>query len=228
MVKVKILVVEDDKDLSRLLRFNFKKEGFDFLIAKSGEDGLRMALKHKPDLIISDIGLPKMDGIEMVRALRQKSQVPVIFLTAKREEVDRILGFELGADDYLAKPFSIRELICRVKAVLRRAGGRAGARRPSARVGAIEVDFGRHEVKVNGKSARLAPREFELLALLIEANGNVVSREQLLKQIWGIDACMEIQTRTVDQHVARMRRSLRSEGRRIVTIPSFGYRIKDD
>lgn len=228
MAKSIILLVEDEEDLARLLRFNLKREGYAFLRAKNGEAGLRMALKHKPDLIISDIMLPKMDGLDMVRALRQESQAPVIFLTARRQEIDRILGFKLGADDYLAKPFSVRELICRVSAILRRANRQTGARPATKRIGGIEVDFGRHEVRVNGKHRHLAPREFELLALLIEGDGDVLSREELLKRIWGIDKSMEVSTRTVDQHVARLRRGLLSEKRRVVTVKKLGYRIKTD
>jgi two-component system phosphate regulon response regulator PhoB len=228
MAKAKILIVEDEKDLARLLSYNLKKEGFIPLLANSGEAGLKTALARKPDLVISDIRLPKMDGLEMVRSLRLKSQVPVIFLTSKRAEVDRILGFELGADDYLPKPFSMRELICRVNAVLRRMDRPKAARSASARVGGIEVQYERRVVRVNGKERHLATLEFELLALLIEAQGKVVSREQLLKQLWGIDKSMEVRTRTVDQHVARLRRGLLSEKGRIVTVPNFGYRIKTD
>ena len=228
MPKIKILLVEDEEDLARVLGFNFKSEGFQFIHADDGRSGLQMALKHKPDLIISDVMLPGMDGLEMVKTLRKESQIPVIFLTAKRDEVDRILCFKLGADDYLAKPFSMRELICRVNAVLNRSNRQAGARPASRSIGGIDVDFGRHEVRVNGKYRHLAPREFELLALLIEANGKVISREDLLKRIWGIDESMEISTRTVDQHVARLRRGLLVEKRRVVTVRNLGYRIKTD
>jgi DNA-binding response OmpR family regulator len=228
MAKAKILLVEDEAHLVRILRFNLKKEGFNFLSAKNGKTGLEMALKQKPNLVIADIMLPSMDGLEMLRALRQESQVPVIFLTAKRAEIDRILGFNLGADDYLSKPFSIRELICRVKAVLHRLDRQAGARSHAIRIGGLEVNFDRHEVRVNGKYRHLAPREFKLLTMLIELNGEVISREQLLKRIWGIDKSMEISTRTVDQHVARLRRGLLSEKRRIITVKNIGYRIRTD
>ena len=228
MPKTKILLVEDEEDLARVVRYNLKKEGFVCLHAKNGEAGLEAALKKKPDLIISDIRLPKLDGLEMVRALRRESEVPVIFLTAKKTEVDRVVGFKLGADDYIAKPFSTRELVCRVKAVLRRLARPAGERAASKRVGAIEIDFGRHEVRVSGKFRHLAPREFAVLKALVEADGNLITREQLLERIWGIDKSMEISTRTVDQHVARLRRGLLSEKRRIVTIKNLGYRLKTD
>lgn len=228
MAKAKILIVEDEKDLARLLSYNLKKEGFSPLQVNSGEAGLKTALARKPDLVIADIRLPKMDGLEMVRLLRLKSQVPVIFLTSKRGEVDRILGLELGADDYLSKPFSMRELIARVNAVLRRMDRRPEARRACARVGGIEIYYELRVVRVNGKERHLATLEFELLAMLVEAQGKVVSREQLLKQLWGIDKSMKVRTRTVDQHVARLRRGLLSEKRIIVTVPNFGYRIKAD
>lgn len=228
MTKTIILLVEDDKDLAQILRFNLSSEGYGVLRANNGKTGLQMALKHKPDLIITDILLPKMDGLELIGALRQEMQTPVILLTAKTKEVDRILGFKIGADDYLTKPFSVRELLCRVKAVLRRLDRRADARSAPKRIGGIEIDFGRHEVRVNGKHRHLAPREFELLAILIEANGKVLSRERLLKRIWGIDKSMDISTRTVDQHVARLRRGLLAEKRRVVTVKNLGYRIKTD
>ena len=229
MTKQKILLVEDEEDLIYILSSNFRKEGFDFLIAKTAEAALQIARKHQPALVISDITLPGMDGLEMVRLLRQESQVPVLFLTARKDEVDRILGFRLGADDYVSKPFSIRELICRVKAVLHRASPRSpDTRQGFLRVGGIEVDQGRHEVRVNGKHRRLTPREFKLLILLIEADGKVLSREDLLKRLWGYDENMNISTRTVDQHIARLRRNLLSEKRRIVTVKPIGYKIETD
>ena len=227
MVKPKILLVEDERDLAFVLSVNFKKEGFDFLIAETAEDGLRMIRKHRPSLVISDITLPGMDGLEMVRILRQESQVPVLFLTARKDEVNRILGFKLGGDDYLGKPFSMQELICRVRAILYRLDPRSSASRQGAlRVGGIEVDLGRHEVRVNGKHRPVTPRELKLLTLLIEADGKVLSREDLLKRIWGYDESLDISTRTVDQHIARLRRSLLSEKRRIVTVKSAGYKIE--
>lgn len=223
----KILLVEDEQDLAFLIRSNFKLEGFDLSIAGSAEAGLRMARARKPDLVISDIMLPKMDGLEMVRILRQESQVPVLFLTARKDEVDRIIGFKLGADDYMSKPFSMRELLCRVRAILRRAAPRPAASRSTfARVGGIEVDFDKHEVRVNGKFRSLAPREFQLLKLLIEAKGRVLSRESLMKRIWGYEESLGISTRTVDQHIARLRRNLLSEKARVLTVKNLGYRLR--
>lgn len=229
MAKTKVLLVDDEEDILFLLKSNFKEEGFQVLAAKTAEKGLVLAKKHRPDVIVTDIMLPKMDGLEMVRELRRDMSVPVLFLTAKKDEVDRITGLELGADDYISKPFSMRELIARVRAVMRRAAPRpGGGLRPPVRIGGIEVDFSRHEVRVNGKFRKLAPREFQLLTLLIEADGKVLSRDLLLKRIWGYDESMEINTRTVDQHIARLRRNLLSERKRIATVKNYGYTIRMD
>jgi DNA-binding response OmpR family regulator len=223
----KLLLVEDEKDMSFILSSIFRKEGYEFLTAATAEAGLKLARKHKPDLVISDVMLPKMDGLEMLRALRLESRVPVLFLTGRRNEADRIRGFELGADDYLTKPFSMRELVARVKTLLRRA-----ARAPAApsgdgivKIGGIQIDFVRHEVRIHGKYRHLTPREFLLLKLLVEADGKVLSREKLLRTLWGVDGDAGVNTRTVDQHVARLRRSLGGEKRRIVTVKNAGYRL---
>jgi DNA-binding response OmpR family regulator len=229
MANPKILLVEDERDLAFILSANFKNEGFDFHTAETAEAGLNMARKLQPALVISDITLPGMDGLEMVRLLRQESQVPVLFLTARKDEVNRILGFKLGADDYLGKPFSMQELICRVKAILHRASPRSSAsRQASLRVGGIEIDLRRHEVRVNGKHRPVTPRELQILTLLIEADGKAISREDLLKRLWGSDESMDVNTRTIDQHIARLRRSLLGEKRRLVTVKSVGYKIMTD
>jgi DNA-binding response OmpR family regulator len=223
----KILIVEDEKDLVRLIRYNLEKERFRVISAGDAESGLELARKSKPDLIILDIMLPKMDGLDFLRNLRKESQVPVMFLTAKRSEVDRILGLKLGADDYVVKPFSVGELNARVEAVLRRVQApKAAGDAVSFKLGELEVDFERHEVRVKGKPTRLAPKEFAILKLLIEANGKVLSRDHLLEQIWGHEKDMEIDTRTVDQHIARLRRKLGAEADRVSTVTNFGYQIK--
>ena len=226
-LKEKILVVEDEKDLVRLIRYNLEKEKFRVISANDAESGLTMLKKQKPDLVILDIMLPKMDGLDFLRTVRKESQIPVVLLTAKRSELDRILGLKLGADDYIVKPFSVGELHARVEALLRRVTTPLGGsdKKPVA-VGKIEVDFERHEIKVAGKRTELTPKEFELLKLLIEANGKVLSRDQLLERIWGHGKDMEIDTRTVDQHIARLRHKLKSEASRIATVTNFGYQIK--
>jgi two-component system, OmpR family, alkaline phosphatase synthesis response regulator PhoP len=225
-LREKILIVEDEKDLVRLIRYNLEKESFRVIAAGDAETGLEMARKNKPDLIILDIMLPKMDGLDFLRNLRKESQVPVMFLTAKRSEVDRILGLKLGADDYVVKPFSVGELNARVEAVLRRAQTPKSDGAALFTLGELEVDFERHEVRVKDKPIRLAPKEFAILKLLIEANGKVLSRDHLLEQIWGHEKDMEIDTRTVDQHIARLRRKLGAEAGKIYTVTNFGYQIK--
>ena len=224
----KILIVEDEKDLVKLIRYNLEKEKFRVTSARDAETGLKLARKSKPDLILLDIMLPKMDGLEFLRTIRSEIQVPIILLSAKRSEMDRILGLKLGADDYMVKPFSVGELQARIAGHLRRhAGGAAnGEAKKSIAIGGIEIDFERHEILVRGKMAHLAPKEFAILKLLIEANGKVLSRDQLLEMIWGHEKDMEIDTRTVDQHIARLRRKLHLESERITTVPNFGYQIQ--
>lgn len=226
--KEKILIVEDEKDLVKLIKYNLEKEKFRVTAARDAETGLKMARQTKPDLILLDIMLPKMDGLEFLRTIRPEVDIPIILLSAKRSEMDRILGLKLGADDYMVKPFSIGELQARITGHLRRHSGAAtnGEAKKSVVIGKISIDFERHEILVDGKPAVLAPKEFAILKLLIEAHGKVLSRDQLLQMIWGHEKDMEIDTRTVDQHIARLRRKLKSERDRIVTVPNFGYQIK--
>ena len=228
MTKEKILIVEDEKDLAKLIRYNLEKESFRVTTARDAETGLKLARKARPDLILLDIMLPKMDGLEFLRTIRPEVQVPIILLSAKRSEMDRILGLKLGADDYMVKPFSVGELQARITGHLRRHAnsGTNGEAKKSVAVGGIEMDFERHEILVRGKVAYLAPKEFAILKLLIEANGKVLSRDRLLELIWGHEKDMEIDTRTVDQHIARLRRKLGVESERVTTVPNFGYQIK--
>jgi DNA-binding response OmpR family regulator len=169
--------------------------------------------------------LPGMDGLEFLRLLRRESPTPVILLSAKRGETDRILGLKFGADDYVVKPFSHGELLARVEARLRPAAASPVEERPTT-IGAVAIDIARHQVTVKGKPVRLAPKEFAVLRLLVEANGKVLSRDQMLESIWGHDKGMNFDTRTIDQHVARLRRKLGAEGARIATVPNFGYQVK--
>jgi DNA-binding response OmpR family regulator len=201
-----------------------EKDGYQVASAGSAEAGLKSIRKSKPDLIILDIMLPGMDGLELLRLLRRESRTPVILLSAKRGETDRILGLKLGADDYVVKPFSHGELLARVEARLRPAA--APGEPAPATVGGMSIDVARHQVTVKGKPVRLAPKEFSVLRLLVEADGKVLSRDQLLELIWGHDKGMDIDTRTVDQHVARLRRKLGEEGERIATVPNFGYQVR--
>ncbi|MDD5305129.1 MAG: response regulator transcription factor [Elusimicrobia bacterium] len=218
-----ILVIDDEKDLVRLLRHNLEKCGYRVISARDAESGLKLLRKAAPNLLILDIMLPGMDGLEFLRILRGESDVPVILLSAKGGELDRVLGLKLGADDYVVKPFSVDELMARIAARLRAPGASKGGK-PAA-VGALRVDFARHEVKVKGRTVKLATKEFKVLALLLEADGKVLSREQLLELVWGHDAGLELDTRTVDQHIARLRGKLGAAAAMISTVPNFGYKL---
>ncbi|NNN06261.1 MAG: response regulator transcription factor [Elusimicrobia bacterium] len=227
MAQEKILVVEDDKDIVRLLKYNLEKEGYRVALAADGEAGLTAARKEKPDLLILDVMVPKLDGFELLKILRRETRAPVLMLTARKEEVDRVLGLELGADDYVTKPFGVRELLARVKALLRRAGP-AEAAASFLRSGGIEMDIERYEVRVRGKDVPLTSKEFEFLKILLQAGGRALTRDQILEKVWGYDRSMEIDTRTVDQHVARLREKLGAEAARVATVKNVGYRIKPE
>jgi len=229
MPNEKILVVEDDKDLSRLLKYNLDKEGYHVLVALDGETGLALFRKERPNMVLLDVMVPKLDGFGFLKAVRRDSKTPVLMLTARKEEVDRVLGLELGADDYVTKPFSVREVLARVKAILRRVGDQGQSPAVSVlRVGELEVDVERYETRVKGKDITLTSKEFEFLKCLLQAGGRAMSRDQLLEKIWGYDRSMEIDTRTIDQHIARLREKLGSESGRIVTVKNVGYRLKLD
>jgi len=227
MPKEKILIVEDEKDLVKILKYNLEKEGYRVAVSTDGEAGLAAFRKEKPGLVILDNMLPKLDGFEFCKIVRQESKVPIIMLTAKTEEVDRILGLELGADDYVTKPYSVREVLARVKAILRRVSDSEGEM-SFVRAGELEVDLERYVVKVKGEQVQLSSKEFEFLKCLLGAKGRVLSRDQLLERVWGYDNGMQIDTRTVDQHIARLREKLGIESPRIVTVKNVGYRIKID
>src|SRR5438445_2329788 len=185
-VSSQILIIEDEKDIVRLLKYNLEKEGYTALAAHDGEAGLDLWRREKPDLILLDLMLPKLDGMQVCRSIRQESQVPIIMLTAKKEEIDRILGLELGADDYVTKPFSVRELLARMKTILRRT--KPGVKEERAfKAGQLEADFSSYTVTVKGKPAALSSKEFEFLKIRILANGKALTRDQLLEQVWGHD-----------------------------------------
>jgi len=229
-MKEKILIVEDEKDIVKMLEYNFKKEGFRTLSAYDGEDALDLAGRERPDLIILDLMLPGMDGLEACKALKKESKtssIPIIMLTAKTQEADKIVGLELGADDYVTKPFSPRELIARIKAVLRRAKEKEKVPEELA-IGDLSIDFSKIQVSVKGKPVELTSKEFELLKILIKAKGRVLSRDYLLDTVWGFDHAIEIQTSTVDVHIRTLRKKLKSEAKRIVTVKNYGYRFETD
>lgn len=227
MAKEKILIVEDEKDLIKILKYNLEKEGYRVSSAPDGEAGLATFRKEKPDLVLLDVMMPRLDGFEFCKIVRRESKVPIIMLTAKTEEVDRVLGLELGADDYVTKPYSVREVTARVKAILRRVSG-AEENKTFVRAGDLEVDMERYVTTVKKTPISLSSKEFEFLKCLIAAKGRVLTREQLLEQVWGYDNSFEIDTRTVDQHIARLREKLGAEAERVITVKNVGYRLKLD
>jgi DNA-binding response OmpR family regulator len=223
---VKVLVVDDERDITDLVRYHLEKEGMRVVHGADGAAALRLVRTERPDLLILDLMLPGLDGLEICRQLRRDPAtrgLPIIMLTAKAEEVDRVVGLEVGADDYVVKPFSPRELVARVRAVLRRGG--APERTPARRIGDLELDEERRQVGVKGAPVELTAKEFGLLAALVRANGRVLSREQLLEEVWGYASAAEIESRTVDVHVRRLREKLGPEARRVVTVKAVGYRF---
>ncbi len=230
MIKKKILIVEDEKDIARLIQYNLDKVGYACEVAVSGEAGLAVLARHPVDLIILDVMLPGVDGLEVCRRIKQSPElqhIPVMMLTAKGEEVDRIVGLELGAEDYVVKPFSPRELALRVKAVLRRSKPVAEADTHGvSKAGELILDREKHQVTVAGKPVLLTAMEFKLLAILMERRGRVQDRERLLNDVWGIDA--DVYTRTIDTHVRRLRSKLGRCGDFIETVIGVGYRFRQD
>ena len=227
MAAEKILIVEDEKHLVKVLKYNLEKAGYRVLVVHDGQSALTSFKKEIPDMVILDIMLPKLDGFEICKEIRRESKVPILMLTARKEEVDRVLGLELGADDYVTKPFSVRELLARVKAILRRVSEKEN-KRSLVRVGDLEVDLERYETRIGERPIDLSPKEFEFLKCLIQADGKALTRDQLLEKVWGYDKSMEIDTNTVDQHIARLRNKLGSEAGRIITVKNVGYRLKMD
>ena len=221
-----VLVVDDEKDLVDLVKYHLEKEGLKCLEARDGETALQLAKERLPDLVVLDLMLPGLDGLEICRKLRKDpktSSIAIIMLTAKAEEVDRIVGLEMGADDYMVKPFSPRELVARVKAVLRRGQGQDTP--ALKRVGTLEVDEGKHQVAVAGTAVELTVKEFDLLCALMRANGRVLNRDQILETVWGYSNAVDIESRTVDVHIRRLREKLGKEYKRIVTVKGVGYRF---
>ena len=229
-MKATILIVEDEKDRITMLEYNLKKEGYGTLSVRNGEDAIDLARTEQPDMIILDLMLPGMDGLEVCKILRgerKTASIPIIMLTAKSQESDKVVGLELGADDYVTKPFSPRELIARIKAILRR-GKEKDTFQEILKAGDLTVDLSKIAVTVKGKPIELAAKEFELLKALMKARGRVLSRDHLLDTIWGFDHAAEIQTRTVDVHIRTLRKKLKSESSRIVTVKNYGYRFEDE
>lgn len=226
MVK-KILVIEDEPGILLGIRDEFESEGYDVVTARDGEEGLESVKKEKPDLIILDVMMPRMDGYEVCKLLRKdEDQTPIIMLTVKDKEIDKVLGLELGADDYVTKPFSLRELAARVKALLRRTDEKPRAV-DRHRFGSIELDFKKYEAQKKGVAIDLTPLEFHMLRLLIQREGEVVSRDDFLDRIWGEDNTF-ISYRTIDSHIANIRKKIEDDPaspRHILSIRGGGYKF---
>src|SRR5215211_5086153 len=236
-----VLVVDDEPTLRETVSYNLKKAGFDVLTAADGPSAIAAARTHRPDLIVLDVMLPGMDGLHVCRAIRSESSVPIIMLSAKGEEFDRVLGLEIGADDYLAKPFAMRELLARVRANIRRvrmitADGATSSEQPGATpspspivVGDLEIDSSRRRATRAGKPLTLKPKEFDLLHYLARYPDLVLSREALLREVWGYD--YHVDTRTVDVHIRWLRQKIEPDPgnpRRIETVRGYGYRFAGD
>lgn len=229
-----IAVVEDDPTLLDVVRFNLAREGYEVLIARDGEEALSVARHHKPDLIVLDIMLPRLDGLEVCRILRKETSIPIIMLTAKADEVDKVVGLEMGADDYLTKPFSMRELLARVKALLRRsemqqetAASAANSSHDVVTVGWISIDLARHVVAIDGKEIGLSPKEYDLLVYLAQNRRRAFSRDHLLERVWGYDYGGD--TRTVDVHIRWLRQKVEmdpSQPSLILTVRGVGYKLE--
>ena len=225
----KLLLVEDEKSIAEGLAITLEAEGFQVAWVKDGLDAIPAWERVRPDLVILDLMLPGMSGTEICRTLRSRSDVPIIMLTAREAEVDRVVGLELGADDYVTKPFSTRELVARIKAILRRAPlVEAVEDEAPVEASGVRVDRVRHEVQVDGAAVDLPPKEFELLAYLVEHAGRVLTRGQLIDEIWGSDYVGD--TKTLDVHIRRLRTRVERDAhapQRIQTVRGVGYRFAD-
>jgi two-component system, OmpR family, response regulator RegX3 len=224
----RVLVIEDETAIAEGLAYNLRQEGLEPILAADGDAGLQLARTAKPDLILLDLMLPGIGGLDVCRAIRRESDVPIIMLTAKDAEIDKIVGFEIGADDYITKPFSIREVLVRIRAVLRRAGSRPESDAEEIQYGGLVVNFAKHSVTVDGRLVTLSPKEFDLLKILIRNRGRVMTRDLLLDRVWGEDAYVE--PRTVDVHIRWLREKIEQDPSHpvlIQTVRGAGYRFTD-
>lgn len=224
-----ILVVDDEENIVQLIEYNLKNAGYGTISADNGQTALKRALAEKPDLIILDVMLPLLDGFDVVRELRKQSKIPILMLTARSEEFDRVLALELGADDYLSKPFSTREMVARVKAILRRSAPELiTEEKHLLKAGPISMDADRHQVLLNGQEVQLTTKEYELLELLISNKSRVFSREKLLEQLWEYDYYGD--TRTIDVHVRHLREKIEADPanpRYLKTVRGVGYKFEE-
>ncbi|MBZ0160245.1 MAG: response regulator transcription factor [bacterium] len=226
---MKVLVVDDEKDITALVAYHLEREGFRVLQAHDGLQALELIKRERPSLLVLDLMLPHLSGLDVCRRLRKEpdtARLPILMLTAKAEETDKVLGLELGGDDYLTKPFGPKELVARVKALIRRSEEVQGGE--IVKAGGLEIDLDRYTVAVRKRAVDLTPKEFDLLKALVLAKGRVLTREYLLDRVWGYERASEIESRTVDVHVRRLREKLGPEAARIVTVKSVGYRFNQD
>ena len=227
MADEKILVVDDEEHIQELIKFNLEKNGYKVILADNGIDAIKLAEEHMPQLMLLDLMLPGMDGLDVCKEIRKDSSManmPIIMITAKGEEIDKIIGLELGADDYVTKPFSVRELVARIKAILRRSTMQIVEK--TFKVGNLDIDFGKHEVLKSEIKIDLTLKEFELLEILITNKGRVITRDFLLDKIWGYEYVGE--TRTVDVHIRHLRQKIEDDDKNpiyIQTIRGIGYRF---
>lgn len=223
----RILIVEDEASIAEIVQYNLEKQSFDVEVVDRGDHALERIRAATPDLVILDLMLPGLDGLDVLREIRRQDRtaaLPVLVLTAKGEEVDRVVGLELGADDYIPKPFSPRELVLRVKAILRRTGSAPSSETVALRTGTVVLDVGGHRLTIDGVETHLTATEFRLLEVLMSRQGRVQTREILLTEVWGYSE--NVDSRTVDTHVRRLRRKLDAEADRIETVVGFGYRFR--
>ena len=226
---MRILIVEDEPALAESVQYSLSREGFDVEVAADGEKALERFRASAPDLMVLDLMLPRLSGLDVCRIVRGESSVPIVIVTAKDGEADKVAGLELGADDYVTKPFSMRELISRVRALLRRAGMAAQPEPVEVlRGGSVELDVGRHEAKVGGEPMSLPPKEFELLEAFLRRKGRLLTRDFLIEEVWGADYYGD--TRTLDVHVKRLRQKIESDPHQpshLLTVRGLGYRFVD-
>lgn len=226
---MKVLVVDDEKDITALAAYHLEREGFHVLQAHDGLQALDLIKRERPGLLILDLMLPHLSGLDLCRRLRKEpdtARLPILMLTAKAEEADKVLGLELGGDDYLTKPFGPRELVARVKALIRRSEEVQGEE--VVKAGNLEIDFGRYTVAIRNRLVELTTKEFDLLKALILSKGRVLTRDYLLERVWGYERASEIESRTVDVHIRRLREKLGPEAARIMTVKGVGYRFDQD
>lgn len=224
-----VLVVDDEKTLVKALAFNLEKEGFRVETAYDGKEALEKVFELKPDIVVLDLMLPEVDGFEVCRRIRKKLEIPIIMLTARSEDIDKVLGLELGADDYLTKPFNSRELVARIKAILRRSIVRDEESKKVIQIGKLQVDLLQHRARLGDQEISLTSKEFALLSFLVANAGNVYSREQLLEQVWGYDYYGDV--RTVDVHIRHLREKIEQDPGNpelIITVWGTGYKFRED